>query len=1817
MASFTLTPVEEEKEDPVVVLKTGGFTLTPVPEKLQREKVVATLPQQVDSAMKTEEEKEEEVPESPEPASFTTDLKRLALRHATNFTTALATVGSGRFPVPESTQKRLAGNTGRDIASNLSSGEVEKGALKALSNISGYKLEENPNLVENGRIKQLDTLGGQAVDISTFMLGGWRMAAGQKTIPSILSWELASQLFMDSNNNLFNGIQDAVDNNDGEQTDGELVLDMLAASPDDTPLQNRARLLGEGLGVGLLFSAVTAIPTAILRGRKPAEMSKEELAQTVAEFVSRSEKYTEVPQKGGSYGRDTQEGIDQIIGQAVEGKTKTGEVAMSRIRRLKQKYVTSRGNSSRLIFKALSESKYTQRQIVSKAERIAAKVRTTYDIGGTDAGKLNTLLSSDLSDVLKLDLEKQAAALAKKEGISDESAEALLEARYAIDELSEEIRNTPGFSKEVKESIGANIGQYLRRSYRLFEDPDYVPSTAATEKIDQFFTREFIQKQADLADGTLKLTPDQLAEMGEGASTYVKVQKNKLLGKAPDEMQDFVFQSKRVNAFRKKDDTIPDEILEYLGEIKDPAENIILSISKAVRTVEMQKAYTQIRKLGQNKYIFKTESEAIEASNKLGFDENIFSRQIGKNTDSVTNTSLDSMWTTPELIRVLRKDEETFKTLQKDGYLAATWRTYVGQKGFAQSMKTVYDHVTHTRNIVGGYQFGLANGRIFSHVNAPNQFKVLKSKVFDKAGKNIDSKKLKETYEKYLKLGIINTSVNVNQFREMLETGFQNKSPFRLLNKVAPEPVKSAVKTATDSNIYKYPKDLIVDKPQEIYMATDDYFKIGSFEAELSVLREALPNASEEVLEQEAAMIVRNTLPNYDQVPKGIKQLRNLPLGNFVAFPAEMLRTSVHIVKQASKEISSNNAVIKERGLKRLAGFTTTNLGWAAAADMSATALGFSEQDREDLNLLGSGPFSTGRDTIYFTDGDGELRGLNTQYLNSYYSVTSSVREGYDKFRAGKLQGKEVEDYLMDSVQAGVKDFMAPYLSTSLATEPLLAIGTALISDDGKDHTGRRLISDKSGIDMQRLAQIIGDPYIPGSITKGFKLSDALNEVPNKYNLKYQDPKYALISQSGFKSDSFSRSALIEGFEGKLKDYKYAENKNAIDRVRFSNVEKAEQDYIDVNDLRLQNQSDIYAAAQAAIRQIGSSTTNRLLLDSGVSKEERAAIVTGKFEPEATDYIEKVLKAEAKNVRKLKTIEERTEYRQKLKQKRSDILFLNKRMREVKLDRVSDFDPNEWLELNTKIQQRLQKSTGGEVSELIPNAPSEPDERINKLTGIPYNEGAGAAYMDTDDPLRVLKMNKGGSLYSRVSSLGEEVAAEQFGITPEVLKQYTEDTASLVNNLVDEGFFHARERAKTDEAGNLSGGDIFDAANHLRTAILAEDSQSLRNLAQLKELAQFVAGDRGPHGALGDSKNNLLGFEFYDKAEGNKEKFETLVKQNLIDRFSEREGYSAAGAVVKAGMKLFSKTKVPVPTKAAVKKTKDIAMPEELNPKVSNAEYEEKLKTFENIEDVNTWKKEVKEFVKNERSIDPVVRTPELEESARKVVAKEIDREEHLKNVEKYKPIKSWPNIPREPTSRSLIYSLEPNQIEKGKFILDAATSKAYGVAKSLLSIGDKFAGRLDIPAYKAFDTWIVAGTSKAEKGTHYAKAVHYGGKDGEPVKFLASQKTGERIGTGEKNKTGYATISGWIKDLDVNRLRATADNLIDNPEWTQVGFDPRRQGAFYARSGDNIGMAVTEADEVIQIGPLVFAKKVKVDPAYTGYASGGKVLNTLRRARK
>ena len=53
----------------------------------------------------------------------------------------------------------------------------------------------------------------------------------------------------------------------------------------------------------------------------------------------------------------------------------------------------------------------------------------------------------------------------------------------------------------------------------------------------------------------------------------------------------------------------------------------------------------------------------------------------------------------------------------------------------------------------------------------------------------------------------------------------------------------------------------------------------------------------------------------------------------------------------------------------------------------------------------------------------------------------------------------------------------------------------------------------------------------------------------------------------------------------------------------------------------------------------------------------------------------------------------------------------------------------------------LQFKKGGEVN--VPNAPEEPDERIDKMTGLPYNFQAGIAFRDEEDPIKRLGLARG------------------------------------------------------------------------------------------------------------------------------------------------------------------------------------------------------------------------------------------------------------------------------------------------------------------------------------------------------------------------------------------------------------------------------------------------------------------------------------------
>tara|TARA_R110000803_G_scaffold131445_2_gene198727 strand:- start:1521 stop:2519 length:999 start_codon:yes stop_codon:yes gene_type:complete len=142
---------------------------------------------------------------------------------------------------------------------------------------------------------------------------------------------------------------------------------------------------------------------------------------------------------------------------------------------------------------------------------------------------------------------------------------------------------------------------------------------------------------------------------------------------------------------------------------------------------------------------------------------------------------------------------------------------------------------------------------------------------------------------------------------------------------------------------------------------------------------------------------------------------------------------------------------------------------------------------------------------------------------------------------------------------------------------------------------------------------------------------------------------------------------------------------------------------------------------------------------------------------------------------------------------------------------------------------------------------------------------------------------------------------------------------------------------------------------------------------------------------------------------------------------------------------------------------------------------------------------------------------------------------------------------------------------------------------------GTKVSSRLDIDAYNTYNVWsasIRGATKEGKNTTVYGQAAHLISKGKDKVKLKGSAQKSLKIAEGGA-KSPFAVMDGYWKANSPETIRELAVKYMDNPEWVQVAFNPTKSGHFM----DKIkGIPVTEADEVIQIGPLVLGKNVKYD---------------------
>ena len=371
-------------------------------------------------------------------------------------------------------------------------------------------------------------------------------------------------------------------------------------------------------------------------------------------------------------------------------------------------------------------------------------------------------------------------------------------------------------------------------------------------------------------------------------------------------------------------------------------------------------------------------------------------------------------------------------------------------KATSQMAKTILSPFTHGRNFISAGAFSMANGIIpFADRKAVQQA----WNALQVAGPG--TRKTNQFYQKLLKLGVVNSQVQLGDLTNLLKDVKFGGIAGRLSegDNLASYGLNRLLKTL--SKVKKFSEDA--------YTAEDDFWKIFSFLGESKRLKKAYKESglslgqkftdmkgnvvrlTDDLIDEQAADIVRNNIPNYAYVSEFIKGLRKWPVGNFVSFPAEILRTSTNIVSRGLDEIFYTTKIgknvvhpFRKIGMQRLAGmaFTTAAVPTAVVAGASAI-YDVTAEERAALRRYVA-DWSKNSTLVPIRDEEtGKLKYIDFSHSNAYDTITRPIQTIINKVQ----QGEDDKDGIMDDFILGViesaKELGAPFISESIWTEAL------------------------------------------------------------------------------------------------------------------------------------------------------------------------------------------------------------------------------------------------------------------------------------------------------------------------------------------------------------------------------------------------------------------------------------------------------------------------------------------------------------------------------------------------------------------------------------------------------------------------------------------------------------------------------------------------------------------------------------------------------------------------------------------------------------
>ena len=397
-------------------------------------------------------------------------------------------------------------------------------------------------------------------------------------------------------------------------------------------------------------------------------------------------------------------------------------------------------------------------------------------------------------------------------------------------------------------------------------------------------------------------------------------------------------------------------------------------------------------------------------------------------------------------------------------------------KATSQMAKTILSPFTHARNFVSAGAFAMANGIIpFSDPQAVKQaFNALQV-----AGPG--TRKSNEFYQKLLRLGVVNSQVQLGDLQNLLrDVNFGGVTG----------------KLASADNLASYGLNRLLKGlskvkkfSEDAYTAEDDFWKIFSFLGESKRLKNAYRSAglslgqeftdmagntvrlTDDLIEEQAADIIRNNIPNYAYVSEFVKGLRKFPLGNFVSFPAEIMRTSTNIVSRSLDEIFYTTTIngkqvnpFRTIGLKRLGGmaFTTAAVPTVLASGMSAL-YNVTQDERAAMRRFVA-DWSKNSTLIPIRDKEtGKLKYVDFSHANAYDTITRPIQTILNRVQAGETnKNGMMDDFIMGMIES-TKELGSPFVSESIWTQALMDVAPVL-GRNGRTPEGYKVWSNQDPI---------------------------------------------------------------------------------------------------------------------------------------------------------------------------------------------------------------------------------------------------------------------------------------------------------------------------------------------------------------------------------------------------------------------------------------------------------------------------------------------------------------------------------------------------------------------------------------------------------------------------------------------------------------------------------------------------------------------------------------------------------------------------------